>query len=442
MRRTDKVIQKCDLLVCGMVLPVAGSSYCIEDGAVAVRGPTIVDIGSRSELEDRYTPVDRLELERGLVMPGLVNLHTHAAMSCMRGMADDLPLMTWLQEHIFPAERKLTQEIVYHSSLLSGIEMIRSGTTTFCDMYLFAGEVARAAEILGLRSAIGEVIFDFPSPNYGEVESGLACIEEMFAMYSSHPLTTVTVDPHSAYTCSPKLLVELKEIADKHNAPYVIHLSETKDEVHDIRARFNRLPVDHLDHLGVLDHRVILDHGVVLSEPEIEVLSERRASICHCPESNMKLSSGVAPVPGLLAAGVNVGLGTDGSASNNDVDLFAEMDSAAKLHKVYHSDPTVVTAEQTLDLATLGGARALGIQTEVGSLEIGKKADLIVIDLDQPHLTPLYDISSHLVYSARGGDVVHSVINGKIVMKDRYITTVEEAEVLARVREIGDILTS
>ncbi|MFP3983954.1 MAG: amidohydrolase family protein [Desulfurivibrionaceae bacterium] len=434
------MVRECDLLIYGTVLPVAGGDEFIEDGAVVVQGTTIAEVGGRRELEARYSPRESLGLDRGLVMPGLVNLHTHAPMSCMRGMADDLPLMVWLQEHIFPAEQKLTSEIVYQSSLLSGIEMIKSGTTTFCDMYLFAGDVACAAREIGLRGAVGEVIFDFPSPNYGDKEAGLAYVREMFATYGEDTLIRVTVDPHSVYTCSPDLLLELKDLADEFKAPYVIHLSESKDEVNDVIQRYDRTPVHHLDHLGILDSRTVADHCVMLSDSEIHLLAEKGASVCHCPESNMKLASGVAPVPDLLAAGVNVGLGSDGSASNNDVDLFAEMDSAAKLHKVHRRDPTVMSARETLYMATQGGARALKAENEIGSLEPGKKADIIVLNLDQPHLTPMYDISSHLVYAARGGDVVHSVVNGRIVMRDRLMTTVDESAIFSGMREVGRIL--
>ncbi|MFO7760741.1 MAG: amidohydrolase family protein [Thermodesulfobacteriota bacterium] len=434
------MIQECDLLIYGTVLPVAGSSDFIEDGAVVIQGESIVAVGSRERLEEEYSPHEYLGLSGGLVMPGLVNLHTHAAMSCMRGMADDIPLMAWLQEHIFPAEQKMTREIVYYSSLLSGIEMIKSGTTTFCDMYLFAGDVAKAARDIGLRGAIGEVIFDFFSPNYGDKESGLAYVKEMFATYDDDSLIRVTVDPHSVYTCSPGLLLQLKEMADDFDAPYVIHLSESKDEVDSVMRQYGRTPVHHLDHLGILDERVIADHCVILSDPEIELFAGRGASICHCPESNMKLASGVAPIPDLLAAGVNIGLGTDGSASNNDVDLFSEMDTAAKLHKAYRRDPTVVSAREVLYMTTLGGARALRSGAELGSLEPGKKADIIVLDLDQPHLVPMYDISSHLVYAARGGDVVHSVVNGRIIMRDSIITTVDEAEIFSKMREVSSIL--
>ncbi len=429
-----------DLILTGTVLTLDDAGTVITDGAVAVAGDTIAAIGPAADLLARFPRAQRLEEPRGLIMPGLINAHTHAAMACFRGLADDLPLMEWLEKHIFPAEAKLTGEIVYHSTLLSAAEMIRSGTTSFCDMYLFTKEVARATADCGMRGWIGEVLYDFPSPCYGELANGFAYLEEMFAEYREHPLITVTVDPHAVYTCSPDLLRRLKEVADRHHAPYVIHLAETRDEVAGCRQRYGASPVMHLEQLGLLDSRVIADHCVVLDQAEIELLARRGVKVAHCPESNMKLASGVAPVPQLLAAGVTVGLGTDGSASNNDVDLFREMGTAAKLHKVFALDPTVMTADETLGLATRGGAALLGAEARIGSLEAGKKADCIVLDLDQPHLTPLYHIPSHLVYAARGSDVIHSVINGRLVMRDRKLTTIDEPALLAEMARIAALI--
>jgi 5-methylthioadenosine/S-adenosylhomocysteine deaminase len=432
---------RCDVLLLGTVVTMDSNNTIIDDGAVAVCGATIAAVGPARELQRHYQATETLSLPKALIMPGLVNVHTHAAMSCMRGLADDLPLMTWLQEHIFPVEGRLTGEMVYHASLLSMVEMIKSGTTSFCDMYLFADDVARAADRSGMRAWIGEVLYDFPSPNYGELAAGFAYVEEMAQRYQNHPLVNITMDPHSVYTCSPDLLVALKERAAAHDCPYVIHLSETAEEVETVRQRYGKTPVNHLEALGLLDERVIADHCVILSAEEIALLSKRQVKVAHCPESNMKLASGVAPVPELLAAGVTVGLGTDGSASNNNVDLFAEMDMAAKLHKVHRLDPTVMTARETLYMATMGGAGVLGAQRNIGSLEPNKKADVIVLDLNKPHLNPMYNIASHLVYAAKGSDVVHSLINGKIVMRDRHLTALDERQIIARVNEMSCILT-
>lgn len=430
--------QNVDLIVGGRyLLPMDPQQSLIEDGAVAVAGERIVAVGPGRDIRARFQAPLTLTEEHGLVMPGLVNVHTHAAMACFRGLADDLPLMQWLQEYIFPVEAKLTPEIVYHSTLLSLCEMIKSGTTSFCDMYLFAGDVARAAEASGMRAWIGEVLYDFPSPCYGELENGFIYVEELFQRYHNHPLLTITVDPHAVYTCSPGLLQRLGKVAAEKNALYVIHLSENEEEVRTCRERYGRTPVEHLEALGLLNALVVADHCVVLTDAEIALLAARGVKIAHCPESNMKLASGIAPVTKMLKAGLTVGIGTDGSASNNDVDMFGEMNSAAKLQKVATQDPTAMDAAATLRAATIGGAAVLGAAAEIGSLEPGKKADLIVLDFDQPHLTPVYNPVSHLVYAARGADVIHSVINGRVVMRDRRLTTLDEAAILAEMGRIG-----
>jgi len=436
--------QHADLLITGRwLLPTSHQQDAIDGGGVAVHGDRIIAIGHADELVAHYPEAQQLHEEHGLIMPGLINTHTHAPMACFRGLADDLPLMTWLEEHIFPAEAKLSPEIVYHSTLLSLAEMIKSGTTSFCDMYLFAKEVARATEQSGMRAWIGEVLYDFPSPNYGKLENGFAYMADMFKQYQDHPLITITADPHGVYTCSPDLLVRLGIMATEHNCPYVIHLSENAAEVAVCRERYGCTPVEHLEKLGLLNNRTLAVHCVILDDKEIEILAAHGVKVAHCPESNMKLASGKAPAVQLLNAGVTLGLGTDGSASNNDVDMFGEMNSAAKLHKVINMNPTAMNAETTLHMATLGGATCLQAESEIGTLTVGKKADIIVLDLNQPHLTPLYNIPSHLVYAARGADVIHSIINGRMVMRNRKLLTLDEGAILARMEEIGrDILLS
>uniref|UniRef100_UPI004055CB0D amidohydrolase n=1 Tax=Candidatus Electrothrix sp. TaxID=2170559 RepID=UPI004055CB0D len=407
-----------------------------ENISVAVSKDRIVEIGDN--LAVKYPQAQCLSHAHGLIMPGLINTHTHAAMSCFRGLADDLPLMEWLQEHIFPREAQLTSEIVYQSTLLSLCEMIRSGTTSFNDMYLFAKDVARAAAASGVRAWVGEVLYDFPSPNYGELENGFTYTEDLFEQYAGDDLITVTVNPHSVYTCSPSLLERMAAQAEEKQALYHIHLAENQDEVHTCTERYQCSPVQHLETLGLLNERVVAAHGVMVTEEEIKLLVERRVKIAHCPESNMKLASGVAPVPAMLAKELVVGLGTDGSASNNDVDMFGEMNSAAKLHKVDQMDPTVMNATQTLHAATLGGAAVLGAEAAIGTLAVGKKADLIMLDMNQPHLTPVYNPVSHLVYTAGGGDVFHSVINGQVVMENRQITTLDEVAIFTEMKRIGE----
>lgn len=427
-----------NLILAGrFLLTMDAKQTVIEEGAVAIAGDTIAAVGPAVELLARYPQAEVVAEAHGLVMPGLVNVHTHAAMSLFRGLADDLPLMQWLHDYIFPVEATLTGELVYQGTLLSICEMIRSGTTSFCDMYLFADDVARAAAAAGMRAWIGEVLYDFPSPNYGPLEKGFAYTRELLDRWRNDPLVSITLDPHAVYTCSPELLTRLGAMARDEGALYVIHLAENEEEVRTCRERYGRSPIAHLEALGLLGHQVVADHCVMLTSDEIALLAERGVKVAHCPESNLKLASGIAPVVQLLEAGVCVGIGTDGSASNNDVDMFGEMNTAAKIHKVDRMDPTAMSAAVTLEAATMGGARVLGADRLIGSLEVGKQADCIVLDLDQPHLTPIYNPVSHLVYAARGSDVVHSVIAGRVVMRSRELQTLDEAAILARASEIG-----
>jgi len=419
------------------LLTMDGQGTILKDGAVVIDGDIISEIGPTAELRKKYPEAEELVEEHGLIMPGLINTHTHAAMSCFRGLADDLPLMQWLQEYIFPREAKLTGDIVYHSTLLSLCEMIRSGTTSFNDMYLFAADVAGAVDESGMRAWLGEVLYDFPSPNYGELENGFVYMEQLFAAYAGHELITITVNPHAVYTCSPDLLTRLGRVAEDQQTLFHIHLSENRDEVKTCRERYGVSPAQHLNNLGLLSDRMLAAHCVQLDDEEIMLLAGSGVKVAHCMESNMKLASGTAPVVGMLEAGVCVSLGTDGSASNNDVDMFGEMDTVAKVHKAARMDPTAMDAETTLYAATMGGARALSAEALIGSLEPGKKADLIVLDLDQPHLTPIYNPASHLVYAARGSDVIHSVINGRIVMKNRKIISLDEQAILTQMGEIS-----
>ncbi|MBM9536924.1 amidohydrolase [Desulfobulbus alkaliphilus] len=431
--------QQVDLILTGRTLVTMDTRQpLIAAGGIATIGDTIVAVGTAEDLLARYQAAMVLNEPHGLIMPGLVNVHTHAAMALFRGLADDLPLMQWLQEYIFPVEAILTGELVYQGTLLSLCEMIRSGTTSFCDMYLFADDVARAAVLSGMRAWIGEVLYDFPSPNYGALENGFAYTQDLLARYREHPLITITLDPHAVYTCSPGLLTRLGTMARDEGALYIIHLSENEEEVRTCQERYGCSPVEHLESLELLGPQVVADHCTVLTEAEIALLAERQVKVAHCPESNLKLASGIAPIVQMLQAGITVGIGTDGSASNNDVDMFGEMNTAAKIHKLSHMDPTVMNAATCLHAATLGGAAVLGAEKLIGSLEPGKKADCIVLDLDQPHLTPMYHPVSHLVYAARGGDVLHSLINGRLVMRDRQILTLDEAGILARITGIAD----
>ncbi|AEB08255.1 amidohydrolase family protein [Desulfobacca acetoxidans] len=425
-----------DLIVLGgMILTLNEANDIHQDGALAIRKDTIVAVGPRPEILARFSAATVLDYAADIILPGLINAHTHAAMTCFRGLADDLPLEVWLNDYIFPAERQISRDLVYWGTKLAIAEMLLSGTTTFCDMYLFADAVAQAAREAGMRAVVGEVLYDFPSANYGPKDNGLRFTEELIQTWRHDPLIRVAVQPHAVYTCSPDLLKRCGELAERHDTRLIIHLSETRQEVADCQQHYGASPVEHLFNLGLLNTRLVADHGVALSHHDQDLLAAQGVSVVHCPESNMKLASGVAPIVSLLAKGVNVALGTDGCASNNNLDLFQEMDTAAKLHKVYHLDPTVMSASTVLHLTTVSGARALNLHDRIGSLEPGKQADLIVIDCDRPHLTPMYQPYSQLVYAAMGADVRTVVIAGRPVVQDRRLLTLDVEEAMAKVRE-------
>jgi 5-methylthioadenosine/S-adenosylhomocysteine deaminase len=409
-------VESIDILVKnGWVLTMDPQDTLIERGAVAVSADRIVDVDTEDALTASYQAAQTIDARGGIIMPGLVNAHTHAAMTCFRGLADDLPLMTWLNDYIFPAEAKLTPDIVYQGTRLACSEMILSGTTTFCDMYLFEEAVARAAKEVGIRAVVGEVIYDFPSPNYGPVEEGLKYTEDLIQKWRDDSLITIAVEPHSAYVCSPELLQKAMAIAERNGVPMVIHLAETEREVAEIREKYGRTPVTHLADIGFLSSSLIADHCVVLSEKDMTLMTDYDVKVAHNPESNMKLASGIAPIPELLKRGVTVGIGTDGCASNNNLDMFQEMDSAAKLHKVHALDPTVMDARTVVRMATIDGARVLA----------------------RPHLIPMYNVYSHLVYAVTGSDVVTAIVNGRVLMEQRVFTALDVDEVMAAVNRIS-----
>jgi len=428
-------MKEVDLLVSGAFILTLTNQGIIEDGAIVTKGNIIFDIGKKDILEERYLPKRRLEYGHGLIMPGLINAHTHIAMTLFRGLADDLPLMEWLNEHIFPAERKLTAEMVYWGSLLGCAEMILSGTTTFCDMYLFSDQVAEAANRAGIRAVVGEVLYDFPSPNYGDLENGFRYTEELINKWEKNPLISVAVEPHALFTCSPDLFKRARDLAERYSTPLIIHLSETEEEVKEIKRKYGCTPVRHLHNLGILDKRLIAAHCVILTEDDILLLAKHQVNVVHNPESNLKLASGIAPIPKLLESGITVALGTDGPSSNNDLDMFLEMGTAARIHKVKNLDPEIMKAEEVLKMATINGAIALGLN-EIGTLKAGKRADIIVIDLNRPHLIPMYNPYSHLVYSATGSDVITTIIDGKIIMENRELRTLDLDEIKEKLKEI------
>ncbi len=434
---------RADLLISGgLVLTMNQEEEVFNNGAVAISGTQIVAVGEETVLRGQTDVSEVLDASRCLVMPGLINLHTHAAMTCFRGLADDLPLQQWLIEHIFPAEKLyLSEETVYWTTLLAVAEMIKSGTTTFCNGYFYEDGAARAAISGGIRAVLAQGVIDFPAPGIHDPRTNLKAAEAFILRWQGKSsLLFPGIFCHSPYTCAPETLIGAKEICREHGVQFQIHLAETQAELEETQQRYGRRPTAHLEALGLLDAQTLCHHAIWVNEAEIEVLANRAVGVSHNPASNMKLASGVAPVPKMLDAGVKLGLGTDGCASNNNLDMFKEMDTAAKLHKVHLGDPALVSAVEVAAMATHGGAAALGMTEALGSLEPGKEADIIIIDLNQPHLTPLYDPCSHLVYAARGADVCDVVIGGKVVMRERRLLDIDEQEILAKVREIADAI--
>lgn len=423
----------------GTLLLMDEAEQIIHDGAVVTKGDTIVAVGGADDINNTWRAGRVIDARDCLVMPGLVNAHTHAAMTCFRGISDDRELMDWLNNYIFPAEAKnVDSELAYWGTLLACAEMIRSGTTTFCDMYLFEDDTARAASEAGMRCLAGEGLFDFPSPNAKTPDEGLAYTRMLLEKWAGHSLISVAVEPHSLYTCSPQLLEKAKALADEYNASLAVHLLENRQEKTSLEEKFGMRATAFLRDLGLLDDRFFAFHCVAVDEEDIDILADHGCKVVHNPESNMKLASGIAPITAMQERGIIVGLGTDGAASNNNLDMFQEMDTAAKLEKVGRLDPTVMPATTVTRMATRHGAAVLGMDHLTGSIEPGKKADIILIDMDKPHLTPLYNEYSHLVYAVNGHDVITSIINGKIVMEERQLLTIDETAVMNRVRAIAE----
>jgi 5-methylthioadenosine/S-adenosylhomocysteine deaminase len=369
------------------------------------------------------------------VMPGLVNTHTHAPMVLYRGLADDLALMDWLENYIFPAEAKtVSPEFVRAGTRLAALEMIQSGTTTYADMYYFEEEIAKVTKDAGLRGVLGQTVIQFPVADAKTPAEALARTEAFIRQFAGDDLITPAVAPHSMYTLDTKTLKSVRALADRERAPILIHLAETQDEVKRSRQTHKMTPTAYLDSIGFWGARTVAAHGVWLTPADIRTLARRGIGVSHNPESNMKLASGTAKVPAMRAAGIHVGLGTDGAASNNDLDMFEAMRQAAFLHKLQTGDPRAVPSRTALEMATIEGARALGLDTQIGSLEAGKRADLIVVSMASARQTPMYDPLSHLVYVTRGDDVRTTIVNGRVLMRDRKVLTLDEADVLGEAR--------
>lgn len=416
-----------------MILTMDENGTIHETADLAVTGTKISSISRGCSIPAKKT----IDARNMAVMPGLINTHTHAAMTLLRGVADDLPLDIWLQKYMFPLEKKFCdREFVRAGMELAAVEMIRSGTTSFADMFYFEDEVAQACKKIGIRAFLGEALLDFPTPDSKTPDDCLKLIEEMHKKYGKDPIIHLTVDPHSIYTCSLPVFEKAKALADRLDIPLQIHLSETAGEVEQTRSKYGVSPVRLLEQAGFLSDRVIAVHCVHLDREDIGILKKHDVKVSHCQESNMKLVSGDAPIVELLREGVSVGLGTDGAASNNNLDIFDEMGSVAKYHKAVRKDPTVMNARTVLRMATCMGAKVLQ-KPDIGSLEEGKTADLILIDLNSPNMVPLYNIYSNLVYSAGGSEVDTVIINGRIVMEKKKLLTADETRIIREAREFS-----
>lgn len=422
----------------GTVVTMDEAGAVLEGGAVLVEGERIAAILDAAA--PRPPNVRRIDATGQLVIPGFVNTHGHAAMSLLRGLADDLPLMTWLEQHIFPVEAELVApDFVYWGTLLSAVEMLKSGTTTFADMYYFPFDAARAVEDAHVRAVMGPGVIGFPAPDFASPEASLAAAPEFLERYAGHPLVVPSVTAHALYTTPLDAVAAAARLAREHGAVFQIHASEDASEDAQSREANGMGVVEALQSVGALRPGTLLAHAIYLSPEDIATIAASGAGMAHNPQSNMKLGiPRAAPVSEALAAGIPVGLGTDGPASNNDLDLFGEMDTAAKLHKFAAGDPAVLSAEIVFRMATIGGARALGLQDRIGSLEPGKLADVVMLDPRRPGLTPLYAVYSHLVYAADGSDVTTVLVGGRIVVQDGRVLTVDENEAMSRARGFGD----
>jgi len=411
----------------------------IQNGVIGIRNGLIEWVRTGGKDVTSIPASEYIDAGGGIVMPGLVNAHTHLPMSLFRGLADDLPLAEWLNDHIFPAEaRHITQETARTGALLSCLEMLLSGTTTCCDGYFYEDAVAEAIAFSGIRAVAAQGVIDFPAPGVPDptrnVAAAVAFVEKWRQRSS---LITPSIFCHSPYTCSSETLQKAKQAADRLGVLFQIHVAETEFERNQSLTATGLTPVGYLDSLGALDENTLAVHAVWVDEADMEILARRNVNIAHTPESNMKLAAGVAPVPRMLEKGLTVGLGTDGCASNNNLDLFGEMDMAAKLHKVTARNPTVMSARTVVRMATIMGAQAIGLGDSIGSLEPGKQADIIIINTRQSHLTPMYHPESHLAYAVRGADARDVLVAGRVVVRDRRPVAMGMDDVRDRAAAIG-----
>jgi 5-methylthioadenosine/S-adenosylhomocysteine deaminase len=431
------------LLINGLVVTMNALGDLVPQGAVAIRGCDIVAVGSTEELLAAWEAREVLDCEGAAILPGLVNAHTHVPMSLLRGLADDLRLDVWLFGYMLPVEREFASpEFCRWGTLLSCAEMIRSGVTCFADMYYYEHEVAEAVAEVGMRAICAETIMKWPTPDAESYDEGLALCRRFVEAWRDHPLVTPAVGPHAPETSTPEMLRQSGELAAEFDVPLLIHIAETASGADETRHLYGMSPVEVLQEYGLLEGHVLAAHCVHVTDRDRTLLAKRGAGVAHNPTSNLKLASGLADVVSMLEAGIAVGIGTDGQASNNDQDMFQEMHLAALLPKGIHLDPTVLPARQAFEMATIGGARALGLEGIIGSLEVGKRADIAVLELNCVHNIPRFDLSpdntySQLVYAAKGHDVRHVLIDGRWVMRDRALLTLDEAQVRIEAQRIA-----
>jgi len=408
-------------------------------GAIIINGGKIVEIGKTDELREKFPVKKSINAKGKLVMPGLINTHTHSAMTIFRGMADDIALKKWLHEYIFPNEAKyVTAESVELGVKLAVVEMLLSGTTTYNDMYFFIDHAAQVTEKLGMRAVLSEGIIDYPTPTSATPEIGIKRSENLLQEWKNNELISLSISAHSPYSCSPGLLKKTKAFAERHNINLHVHLAETRWEFDEIQKLYKLTPTKYLESLGVLAPNLVAAHSVHLTEEDMDLYAKYNVGVAHNPTCNMKLASGVAPIPQLNKRGVKIGFGTDGVASNNNLDLFQDIRTAAFVHKLVNNDPSTLNAKELVRMATMGGAEVLGLDNEIGSIEIGKKADIIIVDLFKPHLIPIYDIYSQIVFSMTGNDVETSIINGRIVMENRHIQGLDLLNLSGEIQEIAN----
>ncbi len=423
----------------GAVVTVDAKRTIYNPGSVAIDGTTIVGVGPAADIAARFKSPTQIDATGSIVIPGLINAHAHAPMVLYRGLADDLRLQEWLEKYIFPGEAKtVSREMVRAGTRLAALEMIQSGTTVFADMYYFEEEIARTTKAAGMRGVLGQTIIQFPVPDAKTPEEGLARTEAFLKEFANDDLIVPAVAPHSPYTLESKTLLASRALATKYGAPVLIHVAETETELGSSKKNHAGMsPVAYLQAIGFFGPRTVINHGVWVDAADMKILRSHQVAVSHNPESNMKLASGIAPVPEYLAAGITVGLGTDGAASNNDLDMFEAMRFAALLHKVKTGDPQSVPAATALEMATINGARALGLEKLIGSIEAGKRADLVIVSTAIARLTPLYDPVSHIVYAVHGDDVRTVMVNGRVLMRDRKMLTLDEPAVLAEARKLA-----